>query len=219
MRRLHATYIFVERGMRMTYQEIQRRVLEYLNQYSIAGETISPAYNGQSDMLQRIPGLLNAAFVEIYGAYPKRATIQLSGGQSHGGHTLLYSLPRNCKSICTGGIYRGPDIEPTNDYRLFGRSGIIVPDDGLIHWVEYWQKPEQIAINPSDDYELEEDIEVIEAACVYAASWLAMWDDAFDHTALKNLYEDKLERMRPPLTAEIRVVNGGELPVWDEGVW
>lgn len=208
----------------MQYREIKRRVMEYLNQYSIAGAEIPVEYNNQSDYLHRIPGLINAALVEIYSAVPKRATAQLRGGQVQG-NWILYPFPKNCKTICTGGVYSGADMEPTKQYRLFGGSGILVPNDGLTYWIEYWQKPEQLILgtnqsgDPEDTYELDEDVEAIEAACVYVASWLALDTDAFDHTALNNLFEGKLARMRPPLTAEVQTVGGDFAFVNSVGVW
>lgn len=207
----------------MRYGEVKRRVMEYLNQYSIAGAEIPVDYNNHSDYLHRIPGLINAALVEIYGTFPKRATMQLQGGQIQG-RWILYALPKNCKSLCTGGVYSGADMEPTKDFRLFGSSGILVPNDGLTYWIEYWQKPEQLILGANqsgdteDTYELDEDVEAIEAACVYAAAWLALDTDAFDHTALNNLFEGKLQRMRPPLTAEIQTVGDAWASVNSVGV-
>ncbi len=199
----------------MQYREIKRRILEYLNRYSIAGEAISPAYNNQSDYIHRIPGLLNAAFTEIYSVHPKRADAQLHNGRVQG-NWILYNLPPNCKSLVSGGVYSGQDLRPNKNFRLFGGTGILVPNDGDTYWVEYFQKPEQLIVgatqadDPDDTYEIEADTEAIEAACVYVASWLALDDDSFDHTALNNLWEGKLERMRPPLTAEIQPVSAGD---------
>ena len=49
----------------MKYARIKRTVLELLNQYSIAGEIISPAYNNQSDDMHRIPTFINHALLDI----------------------------------------------------------------------------------------------------------------------------------------------------------
>lgn len=208
----------------MTYGLLKRRVLEMLDQHSVAGETISPAYNNQSDYEQRIPGLVNAALVEIRGQYPRRAVAELSGGTRRG-HLTEYALPQNFKSLCTGGVYAGSERTPTNEYRLFGANHILVPGDGRTYFVEYWRKPESLTIdenNPKDKTEIDEDDDAIEAAVAYAAAWLTLNDDSFNHTALKNLYEDKLIRMAPPVTAEYRAAGYGDAAVWydcDCGVW
>lgn len=49
----------------MTYANIKRFTLELMNRQSIAGDAVSPAYNGQSDILQRIPNLINEALTQI----------------------------------------------------------------------------------------------------------------------------------------------------------
>lgn len=199
----------------MTYGQIKRRVMEYLNQYSVAGAEISPAYNNQSDYEHRIPGLINSALSDIRGLYPRRRAVQLTGG-SKLGTRIYYALPSDYKALCTGGVYAGDDMAPSNDYQLFGDSGVLVPDDGRTYWMEYYQRPEQFIVgtsqadDPEDSSEIPENQDALEAACAYAASWLALNDDAFDHTALQHLYEDKLERMRPPLTAEIRDIESGQ---------
>ena len=49
----------------MNYGEIKRFTLELIDRYSVAGETVSPAYNGQSDYIRRIPNLINSALAQI----------------------------------------------------------------------------------------------------------------------------------------------------------
>lgn len=191
----------------MQYGAIKRKVLEYLHHYSIAGSVVSPAYNNQSDYVSRIPGLINDAIAEIRDLYPKRRMYQLNGGRIQG-DWALYSFPPDCRQLCTGGVYVGDSVERTHDFRLFGESGILVPNDGLRYWIEYYQIPEQMGLDPDDNYDFNEDLSAIDAACTYAASWLALDDDQFDHTALNNLFEGKLERMRPRLTAEIHEIPG-----------
>lgn len=194
----------------MQYGVIKRKVLEYLDRYSVAGVAVSPAYNNQSDTMHRIPGLVNAAIAEIrdLNAFPKRRVAKLSGRPQ--GKFLLCTLPKDCRQLCTGGVRRGEDLTHTNDYQLFGDNNILVPDDGADYWVEYFQTPETLPVgitasgDPPDTYEFEEDANAIEAACVYAASWIAIGDDAFDHTALNNLYAAKMELMRQRVTAEVR---------------
>ncbi|MBR3569281.1 MAG: hypothetical protein IKN96_00560 [Oscillibacter sp.] len=47
------------------YAEIKRFTLELIDRHSVAGETVSPAYNNQSDYIGRIPNLINAALTQI----------------------------------------------------------------------------------------------------------------------------------------------------------
>lgn len=47
------------------YGDIKRFTLELIDQYSAAGETVSPAYNNQADYIGRIPNLINAALTQI----------------------------------------------------------------------------------------------------------------------------------------------------------
>ena len=49
----------------MTYAEIKRFTLELIDRSTVAGEAVSPAYNGQSDYIQRIPNLINSALAQI----------------------------------------------------------------------------------------------------------------------------------------------------------
>ena len=44
---------------------MKRFTLELMNRQSIAGDAVSPAYNGQSDILGRIPNLINEALTQI----------------------------------------------------------------------------------------------------------------------------------------------------------
>ena len=49
----------------MTYAQIRRFTLELINRQSIAGEAVSPAYNQQSDIISRIPNLINTGLSQI----------------------------------------------------------------------------------------------------------------------------------------------------------
>ena len=49
----------------MTYAQIRRFTLELINRQSVAGEAVSPAYNQQSDIISRIPNLINSALSQI----------------------------------------------------------------------------------------------------------------------------------------------------------
>ena len=197
-----------------TYARIRRRVLELIDQYSVAGETISLSYNGQSDFVHRIPGLIDQALVHIRtGVLPLRTVCRLGEGTALGGGWIRRDLPGDLWRIVSGGVRRvGPDGPvPVTRWRLQGRRAILTPPGVFL--VEYDRYPEQLPDDPPDEYELPEDPEVLDAACLYAAAGLVLREDEALYAALRNEYEDRLSRMVPGLTAETAAV----LDVYQEG--
>ena len=192
------------------YKDIRRRVLELMNQYSVAGERISPAYNNQSDYISRIPGLINDALFRILTeARPHVGTCSYPGGDgTRHGNMRRHTLPRGCRGIKTGGVYRSDDngFKPCGDYRLVGENLILFPDDGAEYIVEYYRKPERLTDDPSDEYEIDEDAEVLAAACYYAAAMLTVDKNEYQYAALYNEFLRRMEGMTTPPTAEISTV-------------
>lgn len=191
----------------MTYGKIRRAVLERLNQYSIAGEVISPAYNHQSDALGRIPNLINHALVDIRTGVKPRQGIHrwkqdLNGWAQH-------TLPADFWRMRSGSLRRvekdGPP-EPVKDFRLIGNRLIWTPPGEYL--LEYDRYPEQLPENPPDGYDLREEPDVLCAAYLYAAAGLVMMEDETAFAALSNEYESRKAAMMPSVTAEI-------LPVMD----
>ncbi|MBR0282124.1 MAG: hypothetical protein IJQ81_11120 [Oscillibacter sp.] len=190
----------------MTYAEIKRKVLELINQYSIAGEVISPAYNNQSDYISRIPGLINDAVLRIRTEVKLiEGSCALTGGVKQGS-MRRYGLPGECRRIKTGGVYRivGGDWQPTANYRLLGNYGILLPDDGAEYEVEYYcRTPECLPNDPFDAYDIDEEPEILTAACYYAAAMLILNDNEFEYAALYNEYQRRVDGMASQPTAEI----------------
>ena len=192
--------------MMIPYAEIKRKVLELINRYSIAGETISPAYNNQSDFMQRIPGLINDAILRIRTeAAPIISSCTLGGGPKGEG-MRPYSLPAGCRGIKTGGVYRvvNGSYSPTADYRLLGDSSILLPADGAEYVIEYYfQDPDSLCSSQPDFDDVMEEPEVVTAACYYAAAMLLMDENEFGYAALYNEFQSRMDGMRPLPTAEI----------------
>lgn len=192
--------------MLIEYGDIKRKVLELMNRYSVAGETISPAYNNQSDYLQRIPGLINDAILRIRTeAAPLVSSCRLGGGPKGEG-MRAYALPEGCRGVKTGGVYRiaNGDYSPAADYRLLGNSSILLPADGAEYEIEYYfQNPDSLRSGQTDFDTLTEDPEVVTAACYYAAAMLLMDDNEFGYAALYNEFQSRMDGMRPLPTAEI----------------
>ena len=184
----------------MKYGEIKREVLEHINQYTMAGSKIAPYYNNQEDYLNRIPNLINEALVNIRTLVkPIPVVFALTEGIPYGG-MMRYQLPEDFWSLRSGGVtvIRGGQFRRTNQYRLQGRQYVLVPQDGGSYTVEYYRYPEQLPTDGlTDDYELMEDLEVLQAATYYAAANLVMLEDEFAYASLYNDYESRLGRISP----------------------
>lgn len=191
----------------MEYRNIKRAVLELMDQYSVAGETVSPAYNNQSDTLRRIPGLINQAFVDIRtGPAPERNVCRLENGQRLENGWREHTLPGDFWRLCSGGVRKvsADALTPDNNYQLLGERTILTPEGAYM--VEYYHYPEQLPDDPADEYDCAETPDTIRAACLYAAACLMRGEDEFAYTTLWNEYESRLSRLTPALTAETRSV-------------
>ena len=191
----------------MQYRNIKRAVLELVDQYSTAGEVISPAYNHQSDTIQKIPGLINQALLDIRtGPYPERSVCRLEHGETLSNGWKQHILPGDFWRLCSGGVRKLSDDGPqcTNEYQLLGGRTLLTPEG--VYLVEYYHYPEQLPDDPADEYEFSESPEAIRIACLYAAACLMRTEDEFAYTTLSNEYEARLSRLTPALAAETRTV-------------
>lgn len=192
----------------MLYSEIKRATLSHLNQYSIAGTQIAASYNNQADYLNRIPLLINEGLVNVRTLVkPDPVLFQLEEGELVG-DLVRYKLPENCWSLKSGSVsvIQNGRFCKTNNYRLQGNDYILVPEDAGSYTVEYYKYPELLPASPAEDYDLEEDIEVIHAATYYAAANLVLHDDPTTYSLLYNDYESRMSRISPGVRAEIQPV-------------
>lgn len=195
----YPSFGFLYKGVStILYSEIKRNVLSLINQYTMAGQQVPDSYNNQADYLQKIPGLVNAALMNIRTtAKPGSVLHPLSGGEAYAGY-IRYEMPENFRKLKTGGVHRlkGGLLEKTNTYRLMGGKTILLPkDDTAEYFVEYYCFPEQLPLICKDDYDLREDPDVLQAAIFYAAAMLVMQEDEFTYATLFNEYESRLQRM------------------------
>lgn len=199
----------------MTYAEIKRATLSHLNQYSIAGAPIASSYNNQADYLNRIPQFINEALVNIRTLVkPEPVVHPLVDGAEEYGSMLRYQLPEDFWSLKTGGVsvVRDGRFQKTNNYRLQGKDYILVPKEADGEYtVEYYKYPEQLPMAPVDDFELEEDLEVIQTATYYAAAQLVLHDDETVYAYLYNDYESRLSRIGAGVSVEVQPVQDAYL--------
>lgn len=193
----------------MTYAEIKRHTLEKANLYTIAGEQVPGSYNNQQDYLNKIPALINTALVNIRTLVKRSPEVYMLENGEPFGNMTRYTLPGDFYSLKTGGVGRIRDgkFEKVNTYWLQGNRYILIPKNCPGEFmVEYYRYPVQLPDDPDDDFDLEEDPEVIQAAEVYAAAYLVLPDDQFMYTVLYNDYESRLGRISPGVTVELHQV-------------
>ena len=194
----------------MLYSEIKRETLGHINQYSMAGSQVSPSYNNQADYLNRIPLLINEGIVNIRTLVkPAPEIFNLVSGDDLG-DMIRYELPDDFWMLKTGGVTRVRDnhFEKTNQYMLQGRKYILIPQGFKAKYsVEYYRYPNRLPIDKTpDNFDLDEDIEVIQTATYYAAANLVLLEDEFAYSSLYNDYESRLARISRGLTAEVQPV-------------
>ena len=192
----------------MLYSEIKRETLGHINQYSMAGTPVAASYNNQADYLNRIPILVNEGVMNVRTLVkPEPVVLQLVDGESYG-NMIRYQLPENFWSLRTGGVsvIRNGRFEKTNEYRLQGKDFILTPDNGDTYTIEYYRYPNKLPLSPVDDFDLEEDEEVIQAATYYAAANLVLFEDEHAYARLYNDYESRLSRITRGLGVEVQPV-------------
>ena len=193
----------------MRYGDLKREVLSHINQYTMSGSEVPPSYNDQADYLNRIPVLVNEALVNIRTLVkPETVVYPLVGGEVYGG-MVKHQLPEDFWSLRTGGVseIRGGRFQRSNEYRLLGRKEILVPQ-GREMTVEYYRYPVQLPLDKTltEDFVIDEDLEVLQTASYYAAAYLVLQEDEFAFAALYNDYESRLGRISPGITAEVQPV-------------
>lgn len=195
----------------MNYGQVRDQVLKLLNQYTAAGNPVADSYNNQADYLARIPGLVNDAVMEIATTARKiPATLNLGelypeevGGQ------VRYELPGNFYQFVSGSVVKTHTgkLLHTNQYSTQGRKFLLVPKgEAGDYTVTYYRYPELLGEEPRDTDELDNAPETHYAVAFYVAAYLVNHDDFSLSALFNNAYEDKLAKMGPGVSAEVRRV-------------
>lgn len=193
----------------MTYGELKNYVLQLLNQYSVAGSLVSPAYNNQADYIKRIPFLANDAITEIATTARKiPVLISLNTLQSEVvDNQTRFTLPDDFFQFQSGSVVRtvkGHYLH-TNVYSLQGRKYLLVPTKELEQGdydVVYYRYPNLLPAEPTDSTELDNTPETHPAVGLYVASQLVGGEDAYLSTKYTNQYADRVQNLMPDITAE-----------------
>ena len=216
----------------MTYGECRDLSLHLIHQESIAGTTIPGAYNNQQDYLDKIPGLINAAQMDIATTtkpIPEEITLgEIYREESHGNY--IYTLPEDMWQRRGSGLlvpvprraaYEGLQYQRYNRMRIVGTDRLILserlPDDTIL---EYYRYPSELPAQPDDNYRLDNVREAQACVPYYVAAHVVMYDDAFLYATLQNEYTAKKEALRELPTTEISAVEDVYMsPAFDYNVW
>ena len=201
----------------MTYGQVRDRVLQLLNQYTVAGTHVAASYNNQQDYLNKIPGLVNDAMLEIATTMrkiPAFFILDANGDYEEFGNWAKFELPENFYQFLTGETFlttqEGYTFH-TNLYRYQGRNYLLVPKKELEHGgrytITYYRYPTPLSDTPQATDELDNAPETHTAIPFYVAAFLVIHDDSFLYASFYNKYEDKLQKLLPDVRAEARPVD------------
>lgn len=200
----------------MTFEQVQNQVLKLLNQYSVAGALVAPAYNNQQDYLNRVASLANDAVMEIATTARKiPATLDLSTLESEdAGDWVRYELPEDFYQFKTGDTLLTTDdghLLHTNRYTISGQKYLLVPkreiEEGSSYTITYYRYPRLLSDKPAPTDELDNAPETHYAVPFYVAAFLVIHDDNFLFASFYNKFEDKLAKMSAGLSVEARSVD------------
>ena len=202
----------------MTFGEVRDRVLQLLDQYTVAGTGVAPSYNNQQDYLNAIPNLVNDAVMEIAttaAKIPALLTLSPEEGEVFG-NKLRYELPEDFYQFKTGDTFvvtddeRSPRTLHTNRYQLEGRNYLLIPlSEKGAYTITYYRYPRLLGARPQDADELDNLPETHYAVPFYVAAHLVLHDDPFLYASFYNKYEDKLAKLHPGVSAEVHPVGDG----------
>lgn len=200
----------------MTFEQVQNQVLKLLNQYSVAGTLVAPAYNNQQDYLNRVASLANDAVMEIATTARKiPATLDLSTltGED-AGDWVRYELPEDFYQFKTGDTLLTTDdgrLLHTNRYTISGKNYLLVPkreiEEGSSYTITYYRYPKLLSEKPAPTDELDNEPETHYAVPFYVAAFLVIHDDSFLFASFYNKFEDKLAKMSAGLSVEAHSVD------------
>ena len=186
-------------------------MLGLINQAQARGVELDEYYNDQADYLQRIPGLYNAAMLELASEAVTLVGVmeptQSSTVRSPEGFVAV-AVPDDFIAMTGDGIpvVRGGQMTRIKGYYMVGADTVMIRSDLVENGVlEYRRRPERLPMDPAEidaDKQLDGTEEMQNAAAYYAAAMLVLQDDAFAYSALRNEYDDKLSEMKKRLRAE-----------------
>lgn len=189
----------------MNIKECKDEALKLIERYSITGQSIALSYNGQSDYLLRMNGLINDAVMTI-GTTVKRIP-----------HTEAFTLVTStdewtakeltdvfARDDGRGVTLNGEKIKSGVDYKWRDSDTILVKgglEGELV--VYFYRYPTLITSSSVENTQLDNTLDTHIAVPYYVASMLIQQDNPYLAATLYNTFETKLSRIREGVEVDI----------------
>lgn len=195
----------------MKFSDFQTLVLQHLDQYSVAGETVPNSYNNQADYTSRIAALANIALRTIATqSAPLLASFDPNADGFQGrtdignGYTKI-RLPADFWKMSGQGLpcFASEDIYARNmHYQHISENEIVVRTrelPGLL--ITYYRYPRKLQGQPSEVLDASES--AADCASFYVAAELARQDSPYVYQSLYNEFEAMMARLKKPMITEM----------------
>jgi len=199
----------------MTYGDIRDNTLRLINQYTRIGNKINLTYNEQDDIVNRIPAFANDAMLIIArGPRPIEASAELDPKDAvEMGRLLKFTLPEDLIDIQPGGLLllHPKGMTRSSDYKQMDDDHIVVPGylfrHGATPVLQYYRRPQLLSDSPADSDPMDNVVTAQEPIPYYCAANIQLMDnDAYAHSILFNMWQDKLNELSKPPQAEHNIV-------------
>ena len=195
----------------MKFSDFQTLVLQHLDQYSVAGETVPNSYNNQADYTSRIAALANIALRTIATqSAPLLASFDPNADGFQGrtdignGYTKI-RLPADFWKMSGQGLpcFASEDSYARNmHYQHISENEIVVRTrelPGLL--ITYYRYPRKLQGQPSEVLDASES--AADCASFYVAAELARQDSPYVYQSLYNEFEAMMARLKKPMITEM----------------
>lgn len=197
----------------MTYGELKQRALQLAFSCSLAGTEIPETYNTQADYLAMIPGLVNAAQMQIASRELRIPRVRSVSELTHErvGDWEVYSLPEDCWQLMSGGLLnisrdgcRNGVRERYAGFRIgLGKKLCLPPGFPAENYLlEYWRYPLRVTADTPDETELDNEPEAQECLPYYVAYGILLYDDPYRAQNFRAEFETRVSRLREQLWLE-----------------
>lgn len=191
----------------ITYAYCRDAALKLIDRYSISGRRIPDTYNNQSDLLARVPELINDALMLLAQTAPLEATLDLSQAaetaEDMGGGWICVHLPADTMKLSGAPAYKttGDALAPSRQWRMLTATDMAIrAQDARGALLCYHRMPMPVSGGDGDVLDCRPDAAL--AVPYYVAAHLIMGADEYRAAVLLNEFHDRAERLRPVPAAE-----------------